>query len=283
MESKVLKAYHRIEKGLALRQPRVGFGADAVASLLSDVSDYLDRFGCDATTAAAVNSLVEYQAFNEENGHVDDCFARRLAVLRGRHSGVPDCAVGGTEVVRREDILGHARQDLKHFFNSRYSIRNFSEAEVAPELIAEAVRLAQKSPSVCNRQAARVYSVRDKNRQSALLRLQNGNRGFGEQASVILVVTARIDCFHTVGERYQSWIDGGLFAMSLIYALHSLGLGSCCLNWSVERQQDRRLKEAAGLGMGEEVIMLVAVGHLPEEFRVAQSPRRSLNEVLFEI
>lgn len=97
------------------------------------------------------------------------------------------------------------------------------------------------------------------------------------------MITARLDCFLTVEERYQHWIDGGLFAMSLIYALHSLGLGSCCLNWSVAPATDRAFKEAAGIADDQSIIMLLAVGHLPERLRVARSERRPLDEVLVHI
>ncbi|NES66883.1 MAG: nitroreductase, partial [Okeania sp. SIO2D1] len=109
---------------------------------------------------------------------------------------------------------------------------------------------------------------------------QNGNRGFGEQASKVLIVTSNLEHFASIGERYQGWIDGGMFSMSLVYGLHSLGLGICCLNWSFKKKQDRQLKIIAGIPDSDLVIMMIAVGHLPEEFKVAQSPRKPLKEVL---
>jgi hypothetical protein len=71
-----------------------------------------------------------------------------------------------------------------------------------------------------------------------------------------------------------------MFAMSLIYALHSLGLGTCCLNWSVEQDADLRLRSVAQIAPSENVIMLLAVGHLPDELAVACSPRKDLSDVL---
>jgi hypothetical protein len=113
-----------------------------------------------------------------------------------------------------------------------------------------------------------------------LLSYQNGNRGFGDRASKVLIVASNLEHFASVGERYQGWIDGGMFAMSLFYALHSLGLGTCCLNWCVKHAQDRNLKESAGIAESDLVIMMIVVGHLPEEFKVAQSPRKPIHEVL---
>ena len=68
--------------------------------------------------------------------------------------------------------------------------------------------------------------------------------------------------------------------MTLVYALHAQGLGTCCLNWSVEPSQDKAFKAAAGLPKHDAVIMLLAVGHLPEAFDVARSHRRPIDEVL---
>jgi nitroreductase len=114
----------------------------------------------------------------------------------------------------------------------------------------------------------------------AALACQNGNRGFTEEIDKLLVVTSDLGSFVSPGERNQCWIDGGLFAMSLVYALHSLGLGTCCLNWSVEHEADRKLRQAAGIRESEAVIMMIAVGHLPEVLNVQQSPRKLVDDVL---
>jgi nitroreductase len=107
-----------------------------------------------------------------------------------------------------------------------------------------------------------------------------GNSGFGHKVKTLLMVTVDRQCFFTEAERNQCWIDGGLFAMSLVYGLHSLGLGSCCLNWSVTRERDKLLKKVTGLKESDAVIMMIAVGHLKEEFNVATSARKSLNHFL---
>ena len=72
-------------------------------------------------------------------------------------------------------------------------------------------------------------------------------------------------------------------AMTLIYALHYQGLGTCCLNWSVEPQQDHRFKQAAQLPAHERIIMLLAVGNLLNRVCVAHSPRRPLSDLLQEL
>jgi nitroreductase len=281
LKTQIIKSYHRIEKGLALQTPRPGFGADAVALLLDDLALYLSRHGADWTSWAALQVLDEYCRFSAAHGVDSRAVAARSAVLRER--ALPPAstpALGGTMAASRARVWAAARLPFADFVRHRYSVRQFAATPVDRSQIEEAVRQAQFAPSVCNREAGQVYIVGTPERAKALLAHQNGNRGFGERAGALLVVTARQAAFHTVGERYQGWIDGGLFAMTLVYALHAQGLGTCCLNWSVEPAADRAFKLAAGLPQDDLVIMLLAVGHLPDDFSVARSARRPLHEVL---
>lgn len=279
LQARIIKSYHRIEKGLALAAPRPGFGPDAIALLMGDISTYSDNFGEDHVIKRGLQTLAEYEAFNLHKGSKVPDVARFLA--ESSYDSKDGYLVeGGTLEVTREAIHAGALLDLKPFFQSRYSVRQFSKEVVSEELIELAIKMAQKTPSVCNREAGRVFLVSDKARAAELLTYQNGNRGFGDQADKLLVITTNLECFLTVGERNQCWIDGGLFAMSLIYALHSLGLGSCCLNWSVEPTTDDAFKRASGIPDENAIIMLLAVGHLPERFRVAISARRPIEDVL---
>jgi nitroreductase len=279
LEARLIKAYHRVEKGLALPAPRPGFGRDAVAEVLACVDEYTRRFGPNHSSLRALNTLDEYVRFNRGLGVDVGWMEARLRALAALQSGGAP-GEGGTLDTTRAAIHAAARIDLDAFFAQRYSVRQFSSEPVDPALIERAVWMAKKTPSVCNRESGSVFVASDPARKKALLALQNGNSGFGDSADRIMVITSRLDSFLSVGERNQCWIDGGLFAMSLIYALHSLGLGSCCLNWSVEPAQDRALKQAAGIPEDHAVIMLLAVGNLPEQLRVAQSPRRPLSDVL---
>jgi nitroreductase len=116
-------------------------------------------------------------------------------------------------------------------------------------------------------------------KMQAALSHQNGNRGFGYRAQGVLVITSDLRAFVNAGERNQCWVDGGLFAMSVVYALHSLGLGCCMLNWSMEAAADRAMRKEMGIPDSEAVITMTAVGHLKERFKVARSHRRPLHEI----
>ncbi|MEZ4749488.1 MAG: nitroreductase family protein [Bdellovibrionota bacterium] len=114
----------------------------------------------------------------------------------------------------------------------------------------------------------------------AALAFQNGNRGFGHGVTRLLLVTSDSRAFFSIRERRQGWIDGGMFSMSLVYALHSLGLVTCCLNLCVDRLVEKDLKDCLDLQEYEKPIMMIAVGHPVEKYRVTASVRKPNAEIL---
>ena len=109
---------------------------------------------------------------------------------------------------------------------------------------------------------------------------QNGNAGFGDDADKVLIVTVELKDFRGPKERNQAYIDGGLFSMSLIYAMHSLGIGTCALNLSLNHKDELELLREAEIPHSEIAIMMIAIGKIPEQFYVADSARRDLEDVV---
>ena len=66
--------------------------------------------------------------------------------------------------------------------------------------------------------------------------------------------------------------------MTFVYALHSLGLGSCMLAWAVSPSQDRELRRVARIPDNEQVVVLLAAGRLPDTLRVPASVRIDVDQ-----
>ena len=81
--------------------------------------------------------------------------------------------------------------------------------------------------------------------------------------------------------RHGARIDGSLFAMTLMYALHDLGLGACPLNTSYTIFEERKLRKEINLSFAEEPIMMIGIGHLKDKFVTANSPKKDIKEILF--
>ncbi len=281
LRTKLTLDYHKIEKGLSLNSPCVGFGQPVIERLLSNLYTYQNNYGLDETAQVALNVLFAYHEFNLAHGRDNADFYKRLVSLIDDISNDENMTCeGGVQQVTKKQIYESSVSDLASFFESRYSIRQFTAEDVHKVLIEKAVQMAQKTPSVCNRQPWKVYVLSDAEDKKKALELQHGNRGFGDQASKLLIVTTELGNYTGIGERNQCWVDGGMFAMSLVYTLHSLGLGTCCLNWCVTHDIDKKLRQVLDIPVSEIVIMMIAVGHLPDELSVAQSPRRNVHEML---
>jgi len=272
---------HKIEKALAISEPRPGFGVGVVKRLINNLSEYYERFGYNSRLEISYSILVKYYEFNLSRNAISDSLKDKILELPSiipELNSIDDQSAGIIHFTKNS-YLKHSKKDLENFFMSRFSMRQFADKTVDRELLLKAVELASKTPSVCNRQCYHAHIFSGKTQASAVLSYQLGNRGFGDQVDSVIVVSADLSCFFSASERNQAWIDGGLFAMSLMYSLHSLGLGSCPLNWSVAPKRDKALKDATGIPHSHSVIMMIGCGHLKDEFKVAKSKRKPMNEL----
>jgi len=278
-EAELIFYYHKIEKGLALPEPRQGFGLEPIKHLIKILKKYIKNYGWDEISSTSLSALEEYYDFNKNNGLELKKLYKEIEKFKNSIPTSLDQGIGGTRSITKEEI-DQSLIDFNKFAKTRYSIRDFTPGEVSDELIKEAVQISQKTPSVCNRHSWKVYSYSTEADKKKILQFQNGNRGFGHLADKVLIVTMDLRDFRGPIERNQAYIDGGMYSMSLIYALHSLGLGTCPLNLSIVNKTEKKLKQATGISDSEVFMMMIAVGHIPDNLKVAQSPRRDVDEVL---
>ncbi|MFD5812155.1 nitroreductase family protein [Rhodococcus aetherivorans] len=282
LEAHIVMDYHRIEKGLTLPSPKPWFGREAVERLVSNCEEYSTLENPDLTVlAGAVGALQTYQdAFCEQPSEWWVPISARIDRIAGQCAGMRP-AFGGVKPVTIPNLRLQGR-DFDRFLLSRSSVRNYGDAMVDAESIERAISLAQKTPSVCNRQPTRVRVFERGPAARALLSTQNGNRGFGAGASHVLLLTTDLTAFVTPGERNQGFIDGGMFAMSLILALHAQGIGTCCLNWSAPRSQDRLLRNVVEIPEHEAILMMISLGYPTDRTLVTISPSRDFSRVVLD-
>ncbi len=254
-EMQITKDYHRLEKALTLPEPRAPYGADA-RSRIDALLPQAAAEAADAPFLGYARSAVAAQDLWNQRHELDDEIAQpRVSSDRGI-------------------------RDPRAFFESRRSVRNFSDRPVDRALAFEAIELAINTPSVCNRQAWRVRLFDDPTHVAAALKHQNGNRGFASTVPLLALITVDIGLFAGPSERNQVYIDGGLFSMSLGWAFHAVGLDSCMLNMSQSNSRLNAARRALGIPGNEAIIMFMAIGYPREGHRVARSPRRALSEVI---
>lgn len=265
------KAYHGVEKGLSLANPRPGFGVTKIGQLVGQIRALIAKDGPDYATAA-ISALHGYSRFNASEG------VESSAALSAFLADYPnDTGDGGVETITGDALRAQGAKADRDFFWSRHSIRNFSDKPVALDVLREVVDMARKTPTVCNRQGPKVHIFED---AEDALRHQPGNRGFGHLASRAMVVTTDLQAFSGRGERHQAYVDGGMFAMSLLYAVHAAGLGACPLAWTTDAATDRKTRKQIGIPDNEAIILMIAVGHLPDQLSVARAHRMPIEDFL---
>lgn len=271
---------HYIEGGMSFPDVRMGYGQEKVHSIIAKLRSYVADFEADETVIWALATLQSYLDFHRAKGAPLPDIEQEVSQLRSALGLSNTDQGGGSEIVTAGDIRAAVDFDFTSFLQNRHSVRQYRPGPVDEETIRKAVANAQQSPNVCNRQTCRVYALNRPDDVQKVLEYQAGNAGFRQEIQTVFVITSNMEHLNLIGERYQGWIDGGIFAMTLALSLHAEGLGACFLNWSVELEQDRALRRCLGIPDNELVITMMSAGYLKDEFRVPVSQRKPLEDVL---
>ena len=280
--SSITMDYHRVEKGLSLQNMKSKFGLSYIPNLIERVIFFHEKYGDHEMIKAAYNALITYQHKHNQLGiellEIESKMDQLKSIFDNRYSFQNSILTITKKSV--EEII--QKIDYASFVNSRHSTRQYSDRIVGNEIIENAISLAKKTPSVCNRQPWRVHHITG-HLLDKLLQLQNGNLGFRNQITNLLVVVGDLSKMRLPIERHQIFIDGGMFSMSIINALHSFGLASCPLNWCVPNSKDLKLRKILNLDDQEEVMMYISFGYMNETFQVPASPRNNTKDIIFHV
>lgn len=286
VETRLAFDIHRLEKGLSHVSFHYGFGK----GVLGEISKRMTMLET-ADPAYAANPLYlqglavlgEYKRRHMEADY--DLF--EVAALVPDHiwrqaGGMADSHLAGSfliDAAGKRDNLGAGFVELAE---RRYSVREYSTEPVPQNVLDKVYEVAMKTPSVCNRQATRVYQITDPSKVKAALDIQGGFRGYAPPP-VLLLVTSDIRAFMNEAERNEPFTDGGLFSMSLLYALEAYGLAACPLNAMFSLKQERRTRQLLDIPDNEFLVMYIAVGNFPDTVPVCRSTRKSAESIVTKI
>lgn len=278
LASYLQKQFHVIEKGLALPEPRPGFGRAKIDDIITNAVAYIQNYGFDSLMLSLNTTLEEYLVFNKENEQdFNTPFYSRIIQFTKKHKA--NNKTGGTKIVNKKQVLKTIDIDFESFLKSRNSVRDFSKEPVNTTDVVDAVSLAKFAPSVCNRQGWHVHLYENKDKIQALLTLQNGNRGFSDSINKLIIITGDTHAF-TKYESNQIFIDGGIFTMNLMLALHAKGIGSIALNTDIPYVIEKRMKKEGAIPEHERLIMYLGIGMLKDEYKVAVSHRKDTKDIV---
>lgn len=271
----IIKAYHVIEKGLTMPEVSLGFGQKKIIELVEYCLHYIRKYReREEQLQHAIQVVLEYKLFHDNHYFVlqNDTIAA-IDQLKAHIFNTDACSQIETD---KTEYFKYSGSSFPEFSNSRASIRNYTKENIPIERIIEALNLSRKTPSACNRQCWRTYVYTDKNQIGEILNEQGGNRGFGHLANKLIVICSDLSLFTRDFERSQAYIDGGMYAMNVLYALHCQQIAACILNCSNWPEKDIKLRKLCGIKDREVFIAMVACGIPPKNFKVAISKRYKL-------
>ena len=249
---------HALEKGLSFSEKKAEFGREKAQALVRILRTHIEKYGLNDRVYVALSILNVYLADSHSTGQPE--IRNEILTLIESYSSKMDFCHGGAKHVEIPDF-NLSYEQLLAFFESRISVRDYADTPITDTEIEGAKRIAMTTPSACNRQASRVYTIRNKETMMRLFALQGGDQGWCNHAAAVFIVTTDLSFFGGYYERNQVYIDGGLFAMNFMMGLHAQKIASCYKMYLRNPQMDRDVKRLCGISESEIPIVLILAGH----------------------
>jgi len=257
----LLELSHSIEKGFSLRFPRNPFGKEKAQRLRDAIDRYQIKHGADEYSHIAMAIVKEHSDFTANSIGIDKI-----------ESSV-------RQIVSRKPIH-QASDELRELIGGRRSTRQFRSKAPDIESVRRAIETAMSAPSSCNRQSTVVHYFDSRADIAKVLSVQGGAAPFADEVPALVVVTTRLAAWDSPNERLQGMVDGGMFAMNLLLALEVEGFVSCPLNLAMVHQKLKQLRRTSRIPADERPVVAIAFGYPENEYRVARSLRRNVEDVL---
>lgn len=279
LRSDIIMRYHSLEKGITMPNRKIPFGLNVLSTLLGECIDYGKKYGYkDLQVVQATRILKEYYDIHDSYGYrFGEDIEKKLSEVFasfGIHQSTKQYSMS---YLHYSDVR---KLHFSLFSKSRISNRNYSAKEVHRDLIDAVIELSLSYPSACNRQPGRVHVIDGQENIAKVLSFQTGNRGFGQLANKLLIVTCDISGYSDPRERNLMWVDGGLFSMNILYALHYYGLAACPLNWAVKPHAEREVHKLCNIPSAERIILMISCGYPMDQFMQPISLRHELTNVI---
>lgn len=269
---------HRLEKGLTARARRPIFALDYIAETVATYAKCARRAAepCQrADLVWAADVLDNY--FHSVAAHpVIDAARAEFRAVAPQQAGAEPHAMRSPSSAA---LPPEAYATLTAICAARHAVRWFQPQPVPREVIDSALRLACAAPSACNRQPI-YYHVFDHPDDAAYLAaIPVGARDFAQNIPALAALVGDLSAFHSERDRHIIYLDAALSAMTFMYALETLGVSSCPINWPDMAEPDARMTSLLRLRPHERVLLLIAVGYADPSGLIAHSQKKDLADM----
>ena len=143
--------------------------------------------------------------------------------------------------------------------------------------------MAIMSSSACNRQMCKIWHILSKDKIEILKKSLSGLGNFNLDNNIdFFVITFDMNNCLFTSDRNDGRFNAGLIAMNFVNGLHSLGIGSCLLQFGNYLDDEVELKKVIGIPNNERIAIVIGAGYYDEEVKVTYSIRKNINDIYFE-
>lgn len=278
-EGEIIRYTHSLEKGLSLEDIRPFFGFAKITEGYSHVKKYLALGGDRERPTMFVSALKQYLEYHDSRELASENLEKVRKIFDELSELViPTSGAGGILTIKKPIYSEEEQKCFEKLFNDRHSVREFSHTPIDQEKLHEAIELAMRCPSACNRQCYRCYTL-SKNSLKALGDL-SGIGGFANDAEQFLLITGRMSDYR-LSENLQWIVTGTIFASYLTLTLQAKGIASCFVQRPVTPSRWMyNIWDKLNISKDEQMICLLAIGNFKDEYKAPVSHRLSYNKIV---
>lgn len=268
---------HRLEKGLIMSPRRDIFALDYIAETVAVFVEVAKFYDVDENELRWFSDVLQ-EYFSLAGSHTIINSSREVyetAKLDGQQT--EQRSIPRERRKYRLSSIGY--DEFYTLCCQRRSVRWYLDKMVPRDLVDKAILAAAQSPSACNRQPFEFRIFDDPQLVEQVAGIPGGTKGFTHQFPMVIVLVGKLSAYEFQRDRHVIYIDASLAAMSLMFALETLGLSSCPINWPDVERFERKMDEALGLVPHERPVMLLSVGYAKAEGKIPYSHKKNLAQL----
>ena len=269
---------HTLEKGLSHFELRP-FGKQKIKIIINLLKKQLsfENYEKLFSFINGINSLREYKKVYEEHKWTDNPEYKEVSKFLAKYEKIV-AQKTGAYVITKEELKNDYDIDYDKFIKSRHSTRNYKNLSLKIEDIKKAVNMAKYSASACNRQYVKVHYYPKGKMRKNVIDYSLGKGGLYLEGVNTFIITFDANGLIGAGERNQGYFNAGLFSTNFVNALHSLGIGTCFIQFANSVEEEEKLKILNEIPSNERIAVILYAGYYDDKSIFCVSPRKDFEE-----
>src|SRR5690606_30100599 len=111
-------------------------------------------------------------------------------------------------------------------------------------------------------------------------KLKLGFEIFAEHIHTFLFIVGDLSAYIEERDKHLIYVDGGLFAMSLMLTFETMGVSTCPINFPDMAWLDAEMDRILGLNPYQKGVILLSIGYADANSPVPFSAKKQVDEVL---